>query len=111
MKIAGALEQSRRAYKAAPQLPGFFQGGCVSSLLGESGLPFRQLVSGSLQHGGAGVQSLGRGFREQFAGEVQLLPRGHQLLDQCRGAHLIYCNPVLKASETMPLLVAAESGL
>ena len=68
-------------------------------------------MSGSLQHGGTRVQSLGRGFRKQFAGEVQLLPRGHQLLDQCRSGHLVYCNPVLKASETMPLLVAAESGL
>ena len=49
MKIAGSLEQSRGAYKTAPQFPGFFQSGRVSSLLRKSGLPLRQLVSGGLQ--------------------------------------------------------------
>src|ERR1039458_4342772 len=62
--------------------------GGVSSLLGEGGLPFRQLASGRFQYRGTGVESFGRRLSEQIGGEVQLLPRRLQLLDQRRGAHL-----------------------
>src|ERR1022692_1351763 len=64
MKIGRAPEQPRGAYEAAPQPPGFFEGGGVSSLLGEGGLAFRQTASSRFQHRATTVQSLGRGFNQ-----------------------------------------------
>src|ERR1019366_7855761 len=89
VKVAHALEQSRGPYEAASEPPGLFEGGGVSSLLGEGGLPFRQLASGRFQYRKTGVQSFGRRLSEQIGGEVQLLPRRLQLLDQRQSAHLI----------------------